>query len=96
MKWRSLRRDEGVKPFWQKGMIYYFNCLVVLYIIRFLLRLKDKDQNTSSEGADLFYWVFTVAVVVFFIPGLIYLIKPKWFMVNKAQKVEVSDTSILS
>ncbi len=93
MKWRSLRRDEGVKPFWQKGMIYYFNYLVVLFIIRFLLRLKDKAQNTSSESSVLFDWIFIVSVLVFFIPGLIYLIKPKWFMLNKVQTAQECDAT---
>lgn len=92
MKWKSLRRDEGVKPVWKKGMNYFFYFLVGLYILRFLLRLKDRIENKSSAIAENLVWVVLVLVILFIISGIVYLIKPSWFMVNKEQNLEVSDT----
>ncbi len=83
MKWKSLRRDEGVKPAWQKGMNYAYNGLLALFFIRVILRLINKAQNNYFEAYEILSWVVIIGFGVFIIPGLVYLVKPSWFLVNK-------------
>lgn len=83
MKWKSLRRDEGVKPAWQKGMNYAYNGLLALFFIRMILRIKNQAQEINSNTHEILSWVVIIGFGIFLIPGLVYLTKPSWFLVNK-------------
>jgi len=83
MKWRALGNDPDVKPFWKKTMNNLWWICLVMAIVRGILRIKNKTQQTESVLTDWVNWIFVVFVLLWIIPMVMYWIAPGLFRQRK-------------
>jgi p-aminobenzoyl-glutamate transporter AbgT len=80
MKWRTIRTDPAVKPFWKNAMEWLWWICLLVAVFRGIIRIKRKAQETGvTIVEDWVNWIFVVLVLLFIIPGMVYWIQPSLF-----------------
>lgn len=85
MKLKSLRYDKYVKPSWRKGMNIAWNIVMVMLVARVFVSMWSRYNKGGEAIVDAMNWIVLIGVVLFIVPGVVYLIKPGLFKMNKEQ-----------
>jgi|GEM_PF-5590226 len=92
MNFKGIRNDMEVKPIWRNGMNVVWYAMMLLFILRLLVSMRDRanGQGYSSLLISL-NWILLVGFSIYLIPAIMYLIKPSLFRMNKEQGVQGID-----
>jgi Kef-type K+ transport system membrane component KefB len=93
MAFRAIHRNENVKKGWRVFSIVLYNSWYVFIVLRLLLRLRDRANKVYSTEAEIFDLVIFFFLLVYLITHIVYWIKPKLFLMNKEQSVQVCDAT---
>lgn len=80
----GLRKNETVKPKWRFISNFVFNSFVVVFGLRSIIRLFNKDRIAFDNSLmnDVYVYISACLLLIFFLIHLTFWIKPNWFYKN--------------
>ena len=74
-----IKNNEKVGQKWKVLNSIFYGGWVILFILRMIVRMRDKANNVTSDFQSALTWIALISVLSYFITNFIHWLKPKWF-----------------
>ena len=74
-----IKNNVNATKNWKLTNNIFYISWVVIFLLRIIIRMIDKANNTVSDLQNLLTWIGFVFIFFYLIINIIHWLKPQWF-----------------